>query len=1110
MNGIIHTCSHPNDEDVHFRISEEKIFQDICRYIEFLFSMIKPRKVFFMAVDGVAPRAKMNQQRGRRFRSAKEAETRELEAKHRGEELPKEARFDSNCITPGTEFMDRLHQMLKYFVAYKISTDDLWKRVKVILSGHETPGEGEHKIMDFIRYEKSQRGYDPNTRHCLYGLDADLIMLGLCSHEPYFALLREEVKYIKTKEDHNKKKNIRDVNPETTTFHLLHLSLFRDYIDHEFAVLKRQLPFQYNLENIIDDWVLMGLLVGNDFIPHIPNFHINKNSLVKLFQAYIELLPSLDGYLNENGKLNLFRFQKYIQKLTLIDLDNFNDQYADIKYFEGKTGKQAYNRGDTSAFADFGAKKNSSNNITTSNRFNANLIDLDDDIQVIDDEEGKVMDENDDFYENSEDEDNEEMFQDEFKNYKRHYYMNKLAYNEVDSNVLKEQAHAFVRAIQWNLHYYYDGCVSWSWYYPHHYAPYISDVNDFLDIDLDFKLGKPFLPFEQLLGVLPAASKQFLPKPYQRLVDDVNSPLIEYYPNEFQTDLNGKMQAWEALVLIPFIDEKRLLDACDDCNKYLSYQEKRRNKHGPHLIYTYAGEESGMLESPFANVLPDLDRNFAKCVAMDQDAFRLPSEKIRKGLAKGINLNLHMPNFPTLKFVSHRFMIKKERVRVFETASLRDSMVLYVNQQVDSDIEKVAEDYLGKIVFANWPHFIEARVVQVFDPDTKYEFDRETGEIIKKRIHDKERYELCSKIKHVINHYKYRYAINVGDVDIILLVTPISSRKFKRINGKVVLEKEYNSMPVTCPLQVIVKDIQVYEPAFECYDKVEDETEIATQKVTQNVTQNVEQRKTTQNQPSPQLKMLNIWKQLGAQPIRNLSSTEFPPLNDLNAQLDQSASVSTNDDTKDWFVKNQNSNIDNVSNQNYRMASRNNFTLPSDVNSSGLATNMNNSKISGEFQKNNQGTQNSDERKQQQSYVEILRKYCAKTYHRLPILKKILYGTTMKIPMMSVILPDFDHTTFNVPCGQFETDEEARENVAKQALQSLNILADEDGFVNYQPKNKAYNKHPPSIASIPLPPMHWIKQNKQSKRLPIHEIPESFVEQNRKLYNLDYNQSVNQ
>lgn len=68
MNGIIHICSHPNDSNPHFRITEDKILSDIFHYIEVLFRIIKPRKVFYMAVDGVAPRAKMNQQRGRRFR----------------------------------------------------------------------------------------------------------------------------------------------------------------------------------------------------------------------------------------------------------------------------------------------------------------------------------------------------------------------------------------------------------------------------------------------------------------------------------------------------------------------------------------------------------------------------------------------------------------------------------------------------------------------------------------------------------------------------------------------------------------------------------------------------------------------------------------------------------------------------------------------------------------------------------------------------------------------------------------------------------------------------------------------------------------------------------
>lgn len=69
----------------------------------------------------------------------------------------------------------------------------IWKLLQDKYAMLQVPGEGEHKIMEFIRYQKSQPDYNVDTRHCLYGLDADLMMLGLCSHEPYFSLLREEV-----------------------------------------------------------------------------------------------------------------------------------------------------------------------------------------------------------------------------------------------------------------------------------------------------------------------------------------------------------------------------------------------------------------------------------------------------------------------------------------------------------------------------------------------------------------------------------------------------------------------------------------------------------------------------------------------------------------------------------------------------------------------------------------------------------------------------------------------------------------------------------------------------------------------------------------------------
>ncbi|KIL64049.1 hypothetical protein M378DRAFT_643697 [Amanita muscaria Koide BX008] len=116
-----------------------------------------------MAVDGVAPRAKMNQQRGRRFRTAKEAKEAREKAERKGENLPEEKAFDSNCITPGTPFMARLSEQLRYFVNKKITEDSNWRDIQVVLSGHEVPGEGEHKVMEYIRLARAQPDYNPNS-----------------------------------------------------------------------------------------------------------------------------------------------------------------------------------------------------------------------------------------------------------------------------------------------------------------------------------------------------------------------------------------------------------------------------------------------------------------------------------------------------------------------------------------------------------------------------------------------------------------------------------------------------------------------------------------------------------------------------------------------------------------------------------------------------------------------------------------------------------------------------------------------------------------------------------------------------------------------------------
>lgn len=164
-------------------------------------------------------------------------------------------------------------------------------------------------------------------------------------------------------------------------------------------------------------------------------------------------------------------------------------------------------------------------------------------------------------------------------------------------------------------------------------------------------MGKPFLPFEQLLSVLPAASKELLPKVYHKLMTDPSSKIIDYYPIDFETDLNGKKQEWEALVLIPFINELRLMDAMNDCNNMLTECERNRNKHGPMLQYDYCVEDQGSEPEYFGQQM--IGHVFCTETKIDRSELLVPDDKLVLGPFSVSRNDVYFPGFPTMRHLKH-------------------------------------------------------------------------------------------------------------------------------------------------------------------------------------------------------------------------------------------------------------------------------------------------------------------------------------------------------------------------------------------------------------------------------------------------------------------------
>jgi 5'-3' exoribonuclease 1 len=765
--------------------------------------IVKPKVSVFMAIDGVAPRAKLNQQRSRRFRSAKDmAEaTKDMEMSDEDKERGSVHVFDSNCITPGTDFMAKVSDVIKYFIRKKIKEDPLWRNLKIIFSGHEIPGEGEHKIMSHIREMKSQPGYQPNTRHVMYGQDADLIMLGLVSHEPHFTLLREIVNF-GFSGGQNSKNALKTVMRFTkeSDFQLLHLSVLREYLQLEFMRVPN--PEIYDLERVVDDFVFLTFLVGNDFLPHLPALDIGDGAFDLLFDTYKKQRSGWGQgqYLTFQGEIcDAARLEAYLVVIGSVETEVLTKKEDDDAAYTKK--KRRWNKRD-------------------------GLPDGPSDDELAENEASKegdymTMIENmlakhspDDFVEGW-----KPIRQAGEKDFKGRYYYEKLGFTPVTVAEHKALRKAYIEGLMWCLAYYYRGCISWGWFFPYHYGPMLSDLTSLPEIfsEIKFELGEPLFPFEQLMGCLPPASSALVPKPFHALMTSPQSPIIAFYPEDFVVDMNGKKNPWEGVNVLPFIDVKLLKNTiAKHCPpSVLTPAENRRNSVGNVYLYTFDLTANETVPSPNRKIgLTDIQNCNSRVDVFDQpERIDIP---FKPELVPGTQIPF--PGFPSLNVLP---ILKNELTSIglncFGTPSKYPNMVLSLHEMPPlPPVEQLADNILGKSLYVNWPMMHEARVVAITDSRTEIRFVKKKAVV--KKYTAKQQEEWKSESDVLKQAYLVGYGVpgaggvEIGEIQYRLKLLPLQGMRKNPANGST--KKVFGTEEADVPLQLALWKAPAPDPRF--------------------------------------------------------------------------------------------------------------------------------------------------------------------------------------------------------------------------------------------------------------------------------------------------------
>ena len=294
-NSIVYDCARTIDFSLDSTTSpQHQVIEAVLKKIEEYISIVNPRNLIMISLDGTPPVAKLEQQRQRRYKSWYTTKhTSDPQAKI--DSLPNDRKFNTIEITTGTQFMKQLNDALRSH----FNNPSIYGVNHFIVSTSDEAGEGESKIYEYMR---SSKNISENHVSLIYGLDADLIMLSinnLC-HFPKLYLFRETPEFIKS----------IDSSLEPNENYVLDIPSLAENITSYMSNDKT------DKINRTHDYIFLCFLLGNDFLPHFPAINIRTDGIDKLLNAYKQHLGGTRELLIKNNSIQWKNLRKILMTIS--------------------------------------------------------------------------------------------------------------------------------------------------------------------------------------------------------------------------------------------------------------------------------------------------------------------------------------------------------------------------------------------------------------------------------------------------------------------------------------------------------------------------------------------------------------------------------------------------------------------------------------------------------------------------------------------------------------------------------------------------------------------------------------------------------------------------